>query len=188
LKVYFESSGDDKNADKAAVTSSISTMLSESAKEIASYIEEVEELQFMAVSSNRSEILPPRSIAQSGWVVFPVIAATMLIIYGAMIIIREKRTTLYKNLDEDEMKGGLFAPDDKVRSDDGHFPTIVEMKWENVQVVYDDGVVEDHETYNRESLSRAATQFQMPTADQIDKDNQPEKEFFDESSVHFHEQ
>jgi hypothetical protein len=155
-------------------------MLSESANEIASYIEEVEELEFMAVSSNRSEILPPRSIVQSAWVVFPVIAATMLIIYGVMISIRENRTTLYKNLDEDEMKGGLFAPDDKVRSNDGHFPAIVEIKWENVQVVYDHGVVEDHDIYNRESLSRAATQFQMPTADQIDNgamDNQPDNEY-----------
>jgi hypothetical protein len=180
LKVYFESSGNDRNTDKAAVTWSISTMLSESANEIASYIEEVEELEFMAVSSNRSEILPPRSIVQSAWVVFPVIAATMLIIYGVMISIRENRKTLYKNLDEDEMKGGLFAPDDKVRSNDGHFPTIVEIKWENVQVVYDHGVVEDHDIYNRESLSRAATQFQMPTADQIDNgamDNQPDNEY-----------
>jgi len=191
LKVYFESNGDDRKADKAAVTSSISTMLSENAIEIASYIDEVEKLQFMGVASNRSEILPPRSIVQSGWVVFPVIAASMLIIYGVMIIIREKRTKLYKNLDEDEMKGGLFAPDDKMRSDDGHFPKTVEMKWENVQVVYDDGFVEDDETYNRGSLSRAATQFQMPTADQIDNgamDNQPENEIFDESSVRFHGQ
>ena len=180
LKVYFESTGDDRIAAKRTVTTTIRSMLQESAASIAENIDEVEKLEFEYVDTNRSKILPPRKIIKSGWVIFPFVACSMLIVYGLLIIVRERSMMVYRNVDN-----RLFAQDNKLRSDDIDIPESLEKKqWDSVQIIYDDG--DNDDAFNRESLARCEQQFQMPSTDEFEDSQMDEQVDWDTSIIRFH--
>jgi len=145
-------------------------MLQDSSENIAGYIDNVEKLEFVKVDSNRSNILPPRSFIQSGWVIFPLVAGSMLVVYGLLIGVRQRRTMLYRNLEtDDKINYNLFALDNKLRSDAIDIPEYLERKqWDDIQIIYDDGDFDNDDAFNRESLARSEKRFQMPSANKID--------------------
>jgi Uncharacterized bacitracin resistance protein len=162
INIYYESEGDDQAAAKRAVTLAVTDLLNENADSIASYVDVVEKLQFLKVDSNRSAIVPPQPISQTGWMIFPLLAGIMLIIYGVFIIIRERRSKSYRNVEDDRMDECLFG-DDKMRSDSNvKFPIPVKHTWSKVEVVSEDenDTLFHDELFNRESLARADRKFQ----------------------------
>jgi hypothetical protein len=129
-------------------------------------VDVVEKLQFLKVDTNRSAIVPPGpATTQTAWMVFPLLAGIMLIIYGIFIIIRERRSKSYRNVVEyydDYMNECLFG-EDKLRSDSNvKFPIPVKHTWSKVEVVSVDENDNDDELFNREALARADQKFHNP--------------------------
>lgn len=166
IGMAYETDGDNRNLDISAITIYTLQILQENNETLAGYIPDLEELYFVSSATSRSAIIPQITV-QSGWVLFPLIAGITLTLYGAFIILREKFSPNYKSVEEDSsVNCGLFAPNDKLRSDDDFdLPPSTKINWNKVEIVVDDGILEIHDEFNRNSLaSKAGERFPIRTS------------------------
>ncbi|GFH48201.1 predicted protein [Chaetoceros tenuissimus] len=166
IGMAYETDGDNRNLDISAITIYTLQILQENNETLAAYIPDLEELYFVSSATSRNAIIPQITV-QSGWVLFPLIAGIMLTIYGAFVILREKFSPRYQNVEEDSsVNCGLFAPNDKLRSDDDFdLPPSTNINWDKVEIIVDDGILEVHDEFNRNSLaSKAGDRFQIRTS------------------------
>lgn len=166
ISMAYDTDGDNRNLDISAITIYTLQILQENNETLAEYIPDLEELYFVSSATSRSAIIPQITV-QSGWVLFPLIAGIMLTVYGAFVILREKFSPSYQNVEEDSsVNCGLFAPNDNLRSDDDFdLPPSTKINWDKVEIIVDDGILEVHDEFNRNSLaSKAGERFPIRTS------------------------
>ena len=164
--------------DNEEVTYKVTAMLNDNSNEISGLLEEIVSIEFVRVSDRKSDVLP-RPLLQSSWMLAPFAAGLAILVYAVFIAVRDRKkknpnqTVLFMHSEQDDMKQGLFDPNDKLRSDSVNFP-IKTRNWNEVQLPFqnegNDHYVSDSEDYNRESLERRA--FPIPLAANYNEDDE----------------
>lgn len=165
---YFE---DDIDEDaNTEITKAVTDLLEDNADAIIDLVDEIEGLRFPRVSHSRNDILPSRPpILKTGWMIAPFVAGCMLLIYGAFIMVRDRRkrnlpNSKYKHLEIDEMNDGLFDENDNLRSDSMVAFPIPSKKWNDISVPNEDDnfLGDDEVLFNRQAS--VDDEFAMPEA------------------------
>ena len=100
----------------------VTKLLQSKAEAISEMMEDVDSLEFVIITQDQNAIKSSRSDSKLAWIITPLIVATLLILTGVFVIMRDQLSHSYMHLD-DGMDQGIFGLDQKVQSDaDIKFP------------------------------------------------------------------